>query len=544
MMKKHSYLLFLLAILTLGTLAGCGNQKQSTTSGQQVLRLSTSSEVATLDNAKADEGTSLTQLYHTGEGLYRLGKDSKIENALATKTTVSNNGLTYTFKLRTNDKWNNGQPVTAHDFVYGWQRVANPKTASEYAYLFEGIKNFDAIQKGKLPATQLGVKAPDKHTLVVTLSKPVPYFKLLLAFPTFFPEQRSAIQKYGSQYGTTSAKTAYNGPFKPEGWTGSNDTWQLVKNNNYWDKKAVHLNKIKFQVVKTPSTGLALFQQGKLDATTLSGTQVQSYQNRKGFKKYVGGSTIYLEMNQRRNKALKNLKIRQALSQAIDKSQLAEKVLRDGSTTPKGFVSTNLFKNPKTGTDFATDAYVKNGVVYNLKAAKSLWKQGLKATGQSKVKLSLLTDDTDQSKQTAQFLQSELKKLPGLSISITSVPKKTRMTRSANGQFDLVISTWGADFADPINFLSLLTTGNSYNNGKWSNRTYDRDIKASQSQNANQPAKRYQDLVNAEKVLMKDQGVIPLYQPATAVLWKTNVHGFIWNPAGMSNGYKNIYLSK
>ncbi len=148
-----------------------------------------------MDIAKASDSGSLTPLYQISEGIYRLGPKSKIENALATSTKVSNDGLTYTFKLRTNDKWNNGQPVTAKDFVYGWRRVVNPKTAAGYSYLFEGVKNYSAIQKGHLSANKLGVYAPNSHTLVVKLSHPVPYFKLLLAFPTFFhnrnPQLRS-----------------------------------------------------------------------------------------------------------------------------------------------------------------------------------------------------------------------------------------------------------------------------------------------------------------------------------------------------------------
>ncbi|WP_290123100.1 ABC transporter substrate-binding protein [Secundilactobacillus odoratitofui] len=167
----------------------------------QTLNLSTTETISSLDNSSASESVSLTALYSTNEGLYRLGNNSKIENALATHTTVSKDGLKYTFTLRQNDKWNDGQPVTAKDFVYSWRRTANPKTAAGYAYLFEGIKNFDAIQKGKMSPSKLGVSAPSKNKLVVTLSEPVPYFKLLLAFPTFFPEQQSLSQSMASNTG-------------------------------------------------------------------------------------------------------------------------------------------------------------------------------------------------------------------------------------------------------------------------------------------------------------------------------------------------------
>jgi len=232
------------------TLAACGQSKSSSTqqmADKQDLNLSTTDTISTLDNSAASESVSLTALYSTNEGLYRLGKNSKVENALATKTNVSNDGLTYTFNLRKNDHWSNGKPVTAQDFVYSWRRTANPKTAANYAYLFAGIKNFSAIQKGRMSPNTLGVSAPSKDKLVVTLDRPVPYFKLLLAFPTFFPEQQSAVEKYGKQYGHNSQDVSNNGPFKVAGWNGTNNTWQLKKNPNYWDKKHVHLSAINFQ---------------------------------------------------------------------------------------------------------------------------------------------------------------------------------------------------------------------------------------------------------------------------------------------------------
>lgn len=521
-------------------LVGCG-QGKSNQSEKNTLNLSTASELTILDNAKADEGTSLTQLNHTGEGLYRLGKNSKVENALATNTKVSNDGLTYTFKIRNNDKWQDGTPVTANDFVYGWQRVVNPKTASQYAYLMDGIQNYQEIQNGKMGPDKLGVTAPNKDTLVVHLSKPVPYFKLLVAFPVFFPEQKSAIEKYGKAYGTTSAKTAYNGPFKPAGWDGTSNSWQLIKNNNYWNKKDVHLAKINFQVVKDPNTGLNLYSQKKLDMTTLSGEQVPSYKNKKGFTKMQGGSMIYLEMNQKHNKVLQNVKARQALSMIIDRNKLSNKVLRDGSSAPKGFISTNFYRNKQTGRDFAQDAYVKSGVEYNPTKAKQLWKEALKESGKKSVNLTLLADDTEQAKRTNEYLQNQIEQLPGATITNNNIPKKSRMSRAQNGQFDLVVSNWGADFADPTNFLSLMTKDNSYNSGKWSNDQYDKLVNDANSTDANNPNKRYQDMVNAEKVIMQDQGVVPLYQPATVQMWRPNVHGYIWLPAGMSNNYINIY---
>ncbi|KJW12273.1 peptide ABC transporter substrate-binding protein [Levilactobacillus spicheri] len=538
-----------LALVVAGGLAACG--KSSTTSqstgqlaAKQTVKLSAKSEVTTLDVSKAADSTSLTMLYHTQEGLYRLGKNEKLINALATKTTVTNGGKRYVFDLRKTNHWNDGKPVTAHDFVYSWQRTANPKTASEYAYLMAGVKNFSQVQSGKLAPSQLGVKALGDYRLEVTLSKPVAYFKLLLAFPTFFPQEKSVVVKQGSDYGHSSTKTAYDGPFVMKKWTGTSQNWTLAKNPKFWDKKQIKLQTLNFQVVADPSTGLSLYQKKSLDATTLDGTQVANLKNNPDLKTYVGGTTYYMQMNQKRVKALKNLQVRQALSLAINKKQLASHVLRDGSKAPLGFVSQNLTQNPQTKADFAKDAYVKDGVAYDLPKAKKLMAAGLKASGTKQLDLTLMCDDLAVTKTVAQYIQAELEKLPNVKVTLNALPYKTRLSRSNSGNFDLVLSSWGADFADPINFLSLMSTGNTNNNGGFSDAQYDAAIKRSENQDANRPTVRYQDLVTAEKRLMTQQGVIPLYQPATVELWNSKVTGYVWNPAGMSRGYQWMAVEK
>lgn len=549
MRGKHIGIMLGLALVVAGGLAACG--KSSTTSqstgqlaAKQTVKLSAKSEVTTLDVSKAADSTSLTMLYHTQEGLYRLGKNEKLINALATKTTVTNGGKRYVFDLRKTNHWNDGKPVTAHDFVYSWQRTANPKTASEYAYLMAGVKNFSQVQSGKLAPSQLGVKALGNYRLEVTLSKPVAYFKLLLAFPTFFPQEKSVVVKQGSDYGHSSTKTAYDGPFVMKKWTGTSQNWTLAKNPKFWDKKQIKLQTLNFQVVADPSTGLSLYQKKSLDATTLDGTQVANLKNNPDLKTYVGGTTYYMQMNQKRVKALKNLQVRQALSLAINKKQLASHVLRDGSKAPLGFVSQNLTQNPQTKADFAKDAYVKDGVAHDLPKAKKLMAAGLKASGTKQLDLTLMCDDLAVTKTVAQYIQAELEKLPNVKVTLNALPYKTRLSRSNSGNFDLVLSSWGADFADPINFLSLMSTGNTNNNGGFSDAQYDAAIKRSENQDANRPTARYQDLVTAEKRLMTQQGVIPLYQPATVELWNSKVTGYVWNPAGMSRGYQWMVVEK
>lgn len=212
--------------------------------------------------------------------------------------------------------------MTAKDFVYSWRRTVNPKTASQYSYLFSGIKNADAIVAGKKPVSSLGIKVVGKYKLVITLERRMAYFDKLMGFAVFFPQSEKAVTKYGSKYGKASKYMLYNGPFKHVGWTGSNLSWKMVKNPYYWDKKSVKLDTIKWTVQKTPSTAYNLYQSNKLDATALDSSQTKQLKNQKGYTELNQGATFYLQFNIAKNKYLANANVRKALSLAVNRKGL------------------------------------------------------------------------------------------------------------------------------------------------------------------------------------------------------------------------------
>ncbi|MDV7719608.1 peptide ABC transporter substrate-binding protein [Pediococcus ethanolidurans] len=530
------------ALASTFVLAACG--AKSSSAKKQSVNFMESAEISTMDTSKADDVVSMTQLSNTEEGLYRLGKNSSVHNALATSTKESKDGKTWTFTIRKGAKWSNGDKVTAKDFVYSWQRTVNPKTASEYAYLFSGVKNADQIMAGKVNYKKLGIKADGNYKLTVTLDRSIPYFKLLMGFSVFFPQDQKAVEKYGSKYGTASNKLVYNGPYKQVGWKGTNLSWKLVKNPEYWNKKNVKMNTIKYQVVKDSSTALNLYNSKKLDVTTISGTQVAQYKNNKAYVLRKEASTFYLQLNEKR-KIFKNKKIRQAISMSIDRSQLTGKVLADGSQNVSGLVSNGLAKNPSTGEDFAKESAVKSASTQNLTEAKKLLKEGLKEEGLTSLKFTLMADDTTAGIATNEFLQSQIEKLgSNVKVTVQNIPFKTRLTDSSNGKFDAVVSGWGADFSDPISFLQLFVTGNAQNNGGYSSKAYDALIKKSNTTDATHPQKRWNDMVKAEKILMNDQGIVPLYQQATSQLWNTKLKGVVYNTAGNEYDYSKLNLTK
>lgn len=519
------------------TLAACGSNSSQSSAKKQPLTWMNTAEIATLDASKATDQASVEQINNVEEGLYLLGKNAKVQNALATSTKNSADSKTWTFTLRKNAKWSNGDPVTAQDFVYSWRRTIDPKTASEYAYLFSGIKNADAIVAGKKKPATLGIKADGKYKLTVTLEKRIPYFKLLMAFPLFFPQNQKFIEKMGSKYATASKYMIYNVPYKQVGWTGSNLSWKLVKNGKYWDKKNVKLDTVKFSVQKTPATDYNLYQSGKLDAAFLDAQATKSLKGKTDYTQRKMSTTQYLAYNLKKHPEFKNKNLRLAISMAINRKELASTLggAANPATTfdPEGMTTVN----GKDYTDTVKNAATEKAATYNVKEAKKLYKQALKETGKKKISFTLLGDDDDTAKKASEFVQSQLEDNLGIDVQVQSIPKKTRMNKMMSGNFDVVSTRWNADFADPISFLDLQTTGASYNYGKWSNKTYDKYVAASKTTGST--STRFKELAKAEQILLEEQGVTPLYHPVEAWMVKPSVKGVI---AGANYSFKYAYL--
>lgn len=547
-MSKLKGVLAGVVTISLGMLlAACGNGNSSSKSAAQsgTLNLSTTAPLDTIDISKS---TGFGQTGNVFESFYRLGKNGKPTAGLAKTGTVSKDGKTWTFKIR-DSKWSNGDPIVAQDFVYSWKRSLNPKTASPYAYLFSGVKNADAIIAGKKSPNALGISAPDKKTVVVKLNRPIAYFRVLMAYPLFGPQNEKVVKKYGNRYATKAQYQVYSGPFKIKGWNGTNDTWSFVKNNDYWDKKVVKLNKIHYQVVKSNNTGYQLYQQGKLDLTPLSSEQVKNLKSNNDFTQYPYSLVRFLlynfkDKNAVNRKALNNKNIRLALSLSIDRDIVTKKVLGNGSTLPKGFVANDLAANPKTGIDFAKEQAVKNTVDYNPALAKKYWQKGLQEIGQKSLTFDVLSsNDEADSDQLTQYLQSQwTKELKEIKINITNIPDKSTTSRAHQGNFDIYLSHWGGDFNDPMTFMQIPMTGTSYNYGKWSNSEYDNLVKKAGNQDANNPDIRWNDLISAAKIVNSNQAITPIYQQTTAYLQNKRVHGIIHNTAGTQWSYKYAYV--
>ncbi|MBJ7648719.1 peptide ABC transporter substrate-binding protein [Weissella confusa] len=499
-------------------------------------------DLGTMDPSKSTAAVDFDALQATGDGLYRNDKSGKPALALAESVEKSEDGLSLTFKLRSGLQWANGDALTAHDFVYGWQRTNDPKTASQYAYLFSGIKNADAIQSGEnTDLSSLGVTAVDDTTLEVQLEKPMPQLESVLTMAPFYPQNQKFVEKVGKKYGTAAKYTLASGPYILKDWTGSNNKYSLVKNSENYDAAVVKTPKVVVQTIKDQNTGYNLYKSGKVDFTNLSPDQVKASKKNKAYKVIPQASTFYMEFNQKKVKALANEKIRQAISYSIDRKTLSDKILTGTAAPATTFTSTKLAVDPNTNEDFAKAAEVKGAIAYDKTKAKKLFKEGMKEAGVKKLTLQMVTDDTDGAKRTAQFLQSQMEKLDGLKIDIKTVPFKQRLALSQEKKFDLVITAWGADYGDPSTFLDLYTKDSSFNNGSWDNAQYNELMQAAKTTDVNDDKKRYDDYKQAEQIIDKEVGVAPLYYRSYATLFRTSVKGVVMNPAGAPYDWKWAY---
>ncbi len=317
MKKKYKYLT-LLVIVTL-ILSACSNKKSLYSDEGQVFRKIITQDITTLDTALITDAVSSDVAGQTFEGLYSIDKNDKVTLGVAKETPQkSNGGKTLTINLRKDAKWSNGDPVTAHDFVYAWRKVVDPKTASEFAYIMSDIKNADLVNTGKKPLNSLGIKALNKYKLQIDLERPVPYINELLALSTFYPQDAKIAKKYGKKYGTNAERAVYNGPFKVTNWQVE-DKIQLVKNNQYWDKKSVKLDKVNYKVLKDQQAGASLYDTNSIDDTIITSEQVDKYKGSKELNYRLTAATFYIKMNEKTVPEFKNKNLRLAIAQAINK---------------------------------------------------------------------------------------------------------------------------------------------------------------------------------------------------------------------------------
>ena len=516
---------------------------EATPAGSKILKVFIETEVQSLDPQVATDGTSFEVIADMTDGLYQMDADGNPIPALAEKTEVSEDGKTYTFTLR-DAKWSNGTPVTADDFVYGWQRACDPNFASEYSYMIyevAQVKNGYAVNTGELPLEELGVKALDEKTLQVELEVPVAYFLSLLYFPTFYPVNREFCEATDGKYGTSPDTFLCNGAFLIQSdYAPAATSFTLLKNPEYWDADRVQLDGLSYQVIKDSQTALLAYQNGELDTVNLSGEQVEQVQDDPEFSAVEAGYLWYVTVNVHDVDFLANLNMRKALRAAFDRQAICDTIVKDGSTPAYFAVPEGLAVGPD-GQDFRATAETFD--LGTMEQAQEYYAAACEELGRNSFDIDLLVEDDATAQNIASYIAEQWNKLPGVNCTLTVKTKKQRVKDIQDGNYQTCITRWGPDYADPMTYLNMWITDNNNNYGRWSSADYDAIVmNCINGELAADQEARWDALHDAEEIIMDQAVILPIYQKCNAMMTKSNVHNIECHSIALNRVYKNTTM--
>ena len=523
---------------------------------EKYLGVMLSTNVMSLDTNLATDGESFEVIADCIDGLMQMDADGAAIPAIAESYDLSDDGTVYTFHLR-DAKWSNGAAVTAKDFEFAWKRIA--KEAGEYAYLLDTsvgcIKNADAIiYEGADPDT-LGVEAVDDKTFVVTLEVPVSFFPSLMYFPTFYPineEFYNSLEE--GTYGTSPETFLSNGAFVLESYTPGTATLSVKKNESYWNADSVKLAGIKYQVVGSSDNALTAFRSNTLDVVSISGNQVAAAEKdaalASSLKVTGAGYMWYLTFSQTANNAnglLANKNLRLAITNAIDRDSLVENYVMDGSLATYTAVPPQFAASSTTGEDFSADQdRFLDYIGFDPDKAAAYFDAAKEELGQDEFTFTMIygNNEGDEVAKVAQAIKEDLEDLlPGLTINLQPMTKAERLDKMQNDNYEVALTRWGPDYADPMTYLGMWITDNSNNYGFWSNADYDQLIKdCTTGAYITDYDARWAALFQAETLVMQEAVIAPLYTKANANLILDGVEGVEFHPVALNRVYKNAIV--
>lgn len=540
--KKRLTALLLTAALGCAMLSGCGvyqNDEENSaitsgtaTSGEKVLRIY-ADEPPTLDPQKANSAIVSNVIYQTYEGLVR-NVNGKIEPAGAKEWKVSDDGLTYTFTLNKDAKWSDGQPVKAEDYVYGLQRFVDPDTAAPAAYLVEPIVNAKEITAGKKKPEELAVKAVDDNTIEIKVTKPTSYFLQLLSVPGCMAARKDIVEKYGKDYASTPDKMVFNGAFKITDWQ-HDSSLTMEKNENYWNKDRIKLDKVEETILDDKETALNLYNDDQLDYTPVPSSDYAQYPDAKATPT---GGVDYVQFNLKSgNKFLANKNFRKALSYGINREEYV-KLTSNGTNEPTSrlvlpyVVSSEEDKN--YGEAYPYEPYSVSGDNNQAKEYLNKALQELNVSDPSQATFKLAYAEGDATRKIVEALQEQWKKNLGISVTLDPVPYATLYDNQGAEKFEAMYTGWVMDYADPKSYLELFPTGASYNYSQYSNTKFDEYF--NNADTTTDEKKRMDSFFEAEKILLDDLPVLPLDVTMQKTLVKDNISNFnlMFVPTGYS----------
>lgn len=512
-MKKRVLAAFLSMAMVAGLATGCGTPGGGKSDGDsadgKVFRYAVNTLPTTLDPTKG-QSIGDNEIQHAiTEGLTR-NTAGDVKPGIAESWDESEDGLTYTFHLRKDAKWSDGEPITAADFEYSWKRLVNPETASPYAFIGDCLKNGQAIEQGKMDVEELGVKAVDDTTLEVTLEHPTSYFLSLIGSSgQFAPLRQDIVEKYGTDFAATSEKNVYSGPFV---MTSSEDNvWTFEKNDNYWDKDSINLDKCELNYVENTDTQLSMYEAGDLDYVQVPTAYVSDYKDKA--EVFANGNVDFCYINSKSdNPVLGNKNFRLALNYALNRNDYNKLANADTFTAFNGLVFPGL---QAKGTTYG-EAYDLNSYSYPLDGDQDKATEYLNAAmkelgiaNASDITVEVVTTDADSSKRIVETLQEQWQNALGIKVKIRQVTYADIYGKVfPEHDYEIGYGGWGSDYDDPYSYLELFKSDSSYNYSQYENPEVDQLLIASQDEPDTD--KRMDELNQAEQDILADGAFVPL----------------------------------
>lgn len=518
-MKKLAALLACVLALSLG-LTACGGSSASgsttsaaATSGEKQLVVQLGPDPETLDPALNSAIDSANMILFAFDTLLGVDEDLNVVPALAESWEESEDGMTWTFHLREGLKWSDGSELNAEDFVYSWQRMADPETAAPYAETVLGmVKNFNEISTGEMEPSELGVSAPDANTFVVELGQPCTYFDKIASFVASSPVQQETVEANGDAWAVDPSTYVSSGAFMMTEWVpGSHITY--TKNPNYWDADSIKLDSIKCLLIEDMNAALSAYETGEaLMIKSVPTEEMASLEGRDDF--YVDPllGTYYISL-QTEKEPFNNRDVREALSLAIDRDYVANTIMQ-GTYSPAGNLigpgitdadGSSFMENANGGEEYiSTDPADFEA---NLEKAKQLMADAGYPNGEGFPVIEYLVNDQGYHKALAEYLQKAWGEL-GITMEVKTAEWQSVTATRRAGDFDTARNGWVFDYNDPSSMFDLFYTGNGNNDGKYSNAEYDAQMDISRT--TTDVEERFAALHKAEDIIMADAGMIPV----------------------------------
>jgi len=524
-----------LAMLLLLSFSGpiwAQNKATSVNFETQTITIALTQEPPQLNGMKATDQVSILILSHVMEGLTRYDRRGNIVPGVAERWEINDKDAT--FWLREDALWSDGEPVTAHDFVFAWRNALKPETASEYAFILYPLLNGEAINKGEMDAARLGVEAIDDRTLHIRFERPTGYFDKLTAFVTYFPARQNFFESRDQRFGADATDLLYNGPFQISQWVHS-ASLRMTKNPYYWDRSNITLNAINADYITADTRSrLNLFIDGKIVSTELDGeTYKDALTQRFRIRRFTTGTVFFLEYNHRDNRITRNLNLRRAIQHVFDPDEMVNKVL----ATPGNLPGKSLFPVWLKGKhDKFRQEYRAPEAPLDLNQARQYLAQAKAELGLATLPpLVLLVGDSPTAAKQAEYLQGKLKATLGLDIKIDIQTFKQRLAKMTAGEFDIVAAGWGPDFDDVMTFGDLLTSWNLNNRGRYNNPAYDEQVRI--AMNSANPAVRMDAMGKVQQIVFDDAVILPQYEQGVIYLLHPALRGVVRRVVGADPDY-------